>query len=293
MELREIEIFLVLAEELHFGRTAERLRVSQARVSQSIRKAERQIGAPLFERTSRRVALTPIGERLRGDLRPAYRRIEEGLARAKAAGRGVTGELRLGFEAPGIADLISSTLDKFHQENPGCAVQIREADFADPLAILRDGEVDALITLLPADEPGITTGPSVYSEPMVLAVPAKHPFARKEFVTLEDLARDTVLRAAHPPAPYWQDDPWLTPDGHPVHRGEPVRTFQELLSAIATGAGICPLAAHAADYFARPSLRFVPFRHAPPVHWGLIWLTSGETTRIRALAACAGPVSVS
>ncbi|MBN6037040.1 LysR family transcriptional regulator [Amycolatopsis sp. 195334CR] len=285
MELREIEIFLVLAEELHFGHTAERLRVSQARVSQSIRKAERQIGAPLFERTSRRVALTPIGERLRNDLRPAYRRIEEGLARAKAAGRGVTGELCLGFEAPGVAELISSTLDIFRSENPGCVVRIREADFANPFALLRDGEVDALITLLPADEPDITTGPSVHSEQMVLAVSSRHPLAAKEFVTLEDLARDTVLRAAHPPAPYWQDDPWLTPDGHPVHRGEPVRTFQELLSAVATGTGICPLAAHAADYFARPSLRFIPFRHAPPVHWGLVWLTSGETSRIRALAA--------
>ncbi|AXB47441.1 LysR family transcriptional regulator [Amycolatopsis albispora] len=285
MELREIEIFLVLAEELHFGRTAERLRVSQARVSQSIRKTERQLGAPLFERTSRRVALTPIGARLRGDLGPAYRRIEEGLARAKAAGRGVTGVLRLAFEAPGVADLVESTLERFRRENPGCEVQIREADFADVFTILRDGDADALVTLLPADEPGITTGPTVYSEQMVLAVSAKHPFARKDFVTLEDLARDTVLRAAHPPAPYWQDEPWHTPDGHPIRRGAPVRTFQELLSAVSTGAGVCPLAAHAADYFARPSLRFIPFRHTPPVHWGLVWPTSGETTRIRALAA--------
>ncbi|UJW32964.1 LysR family transcriptional regulator [Saccharothrix sp. AJ9571] len=285
MELREIEIFLTLAEELHFGRTAERLRVSQARVSQSIRKAERQIGAPLFERTSRRVALTPIGARLHGDLRPAYRRIEEGLARAKAAGRGVTGVLRLGFEAPGVADLISSTLDEFRTGNPECEVQIREADFTDPFGKLRDGSVDALITLLPAGEPGVITGPTVYSEHMVLAVSSRHPFASREFVTLSDLARDTVLRAAHPPAPYWQDEPWYTPDGHPVRRGEPVGTFQELLSAVATGAGICPLAAHAADYFGRPSLRFLPFRDAPAVHWGLVWLASGETTRIRALAA--------
>jgi DNA-binding transcriptional LysR family regulator len=71
MELREIEIFLALAEELHFSRTAERLHVSQARISQTIKKLERQVGAPLFDRTSRSVAPTPIGARLRDDLAPA------------------------------------------------------------------------------------------------------------------------------------------------------------------------------------------------------------------------------
>src|SRR5690606_15884816 len=68
VDLRDIEIFLTLAEELHFGRTAERLHVSTPRVSQSIAQQERRIGAPLFERTSRRVTLTPLGARLRDDL---------------------------------------------------------------------------------------------------------------------------------------------------------------------------------------------------------------------------------
>ena len=82
MELRDIEIFLTLAEELHFGRTAERLHVSAPRVSQAIAKQERRIGAPLFERTSRRVTLTPLGEQLRADLEAGYRRILEGVAEA-------------------------------------------------------------------------------------------------------------------------------------------------------------------------------------------------------------------
>ncbi|GAA3164734.1 LysR family transcriptional regulator [Nonomuraea salmonea] len=73
MELRDIEIFLTLAEELHFGRTAERLHVTPARVSQAVKKQERRIGAALFERSSRAVALTPIGRQLFADLAPAYR----------------------------------------------------------------------------------------------------------------------------------------------------------------------------------------------------------------------------
>lgn len=288
MEMRDIEIFLALADELHFGRTAERLHVSQARVSQTIRQIERRVGAPLFERTSRRVALTPIGRQLLADLGPAYQRIQAGVARAVAAGRGVDGVLRLGFEAPGVADLIHDRIARFRAAHPRCEVQIRELDFTDPFAMLRDGEVDLLVTLFPAAE--FTPGPVVHREPMVLAVSSRHPFARLESVSLEDLGRDTVLRAAHPPEPYWVDParPWTTAGGQPVSRGEPYGTFQELLAAIAAGDGICPLAAHARDYFAHPRVAFVPFRDGPPVEWGLVWSAAAETARVRAFAQLMG-----
>jgi DNA-binding transcriptional LysR family regulator len=287
MERREMEVFLALAEELHFGRTAERLHVSQARVSQTVAALERRVGAALFARTSRRVALTPIGARLRDDLAPAVAQIDAGVARAVAAGRGLDGELAVAFEAPGVADLVRPLLDAYRR--PDRSVAVREADFADVLGGLRAGEVDALVTLLPVDEPDLTAGPVVLTEPVVLAVASGHPFARRDHVTLEDLARDTVLRAAHPPEPYWRHPPapWTTPRGAPITRGPVPGTFQELLAAVAAGAGVCPLAAHAADYFARPTVRFVPFRDAPDVSWGLVWRTAGATARVRALAELA------
>src|SRR5688500_9971630 len=96
VELRDIEIFLTLAEELHFGRTAQRLHVSQARVSQAIRAQERRIGATLFDRTSRAVTLTPIGKQLRDDLRAGYDTIQKGLATASESARGVSGTVRIG-----------------------------------------------------------------------------------------------------------------------------------------------------------------------------------------------------
>lgn len=288
MERRDIEVFLALAEELHFGRTAGRLHVSQARVSQTIAALERRIGAPLFARTSRRVALTPIGERLRADLAPALAQIEAGVARAVAAGRELGGDLPVGFEAPGVADLVRPLLEAYRGPHRGVAV--READFTDVFAGLRAGEVDALVTLLPVAEPDLVAGPVVLVEPVVLAVAADHPFARRDHVTLDDLARDTVLRAARPAPPYWRHppEPWTTPSGAPVRRGAPFGTFQELLAAVAAGAGICPLAAHAGDYFARPSVRFVPFRDGPPVSWALVRRAAGAMARVRALFELAG-----
>ncbi|WP_205121414.1 LysR family transcriptional regulator [Tenggerimyces flavus] len=106
MELREIEIFLTLADELHFGRTAERLYLSSSRISQTVRTLEARVGGELFERTSRRVLLTPLGERLRDRLRPAYDEIYRAFAEVREVASGITGQLRialLNFVAGGAA----------------------------------------------------------------------------------------------------------------------------------------------------------------------------------------------
>ncbi|WP_245642572.1 LysR family transcriptional regulator, partial [Nonomuraea candida] len=122
VELRDIEIFLTLAEELHFGRTAQRLHVTQARVSQTIKKQERRIGAALFDRDNRNVALTPIGRQLYEDLRPMYRGLREGIERAVRAAQGTTGVLRLGMVGHNPQDL-RPLFDAFRARHPGCDLQ--------------------------------------------------------------------------------------------------------------------------------------------------------------------------
>ncbi len=96
MELRDIEIFLALAEELHFGRTAERLHVTSSRVSHAIKQQERRIGTALFERTSRTVRLTPAGEQLYQILRPAYEGIIDGIEKISVSVGESGGTLTLG-----------------------------------------------------------------------------------------------------------------------------------------------------------------------------------------------------
>lgn len=88
MDTAEIEVFLVFAEELHFGRTAERLPLTQSQVSRLAARLERRAGGALFERTTRRVRLTPLGEQLRGGLQPGYAQITATLEAARAASRG-------------------------------------------------------------------------------------------------------------------------------------------------------------------------------------------------------------
>lgn len=274
MERREIEIFLTLAEELHFGRTAERLLVSQSRVSQTVAKLERRFGVALFERTSRRVALTPTGAALYADVRAGHDRIARGIAAAVAAGRGVVGTLGVGLEAPAVAELAAPVFARFRERNRGVEVVFRETSFTDPLDLLRAGEVDVAVTNAPVDEDGLEQGPVVHTEPVVLVVARGHRLAGRAEVTLADLDSETVFRAGRRAAPY---------------RREPDRTagtLLELLALIAAGEGVCPLAAHAAGYFARPTLAMVPFAAgSPPVRWVLCWRRGGRTARVAALAA--------
>ncbi|MEV6866898.1 LysR family transcriptional regulator [Streptosporangium subroseum] len=140
MELRDIEIFLTLAEELHFGRTAERLRVTPARVTQAVKKQERQIGAPLFERANRTVRLTPLGRQLRDDLWPVYAGLQDGMRRAKLAAQGVTAVLRVGTLPINVYDL-RPYWDTFRTRHPQWKLQIQHASFVDPFAGLRRGDL--------------------------------------------------------------------------------------------------------------------------------------------------------
>ncbi|MFH8787265.1 LysR family transcriptional regulator [Streptomyces roseoverticillatus] len=260
MESREIEIFLTLAEELHFARTAERLLVSQARVSQTIKKLERRFGIALFERTSRRVALTPVGRRLRDDIGPAFVRIQEGIARATEAGRGVAGPLHVGFSGALQGDLVLSVQAALRVGNPECEVRLHEVPEGDPYGPLRSGEADVAIVRFPVSEPDLTAGPVLISDAVMLAVPARHRLARRDAVGEGDLAGESVL---------------------------PAGSLQETLARVGAGHGVYPVPSQTAVYQTRPTVAFVSYPDAPPVEFGAVWRTAADNARIRAFVAAA------
>ncbi|MFF1275094.1 LysR family transcriptional regulator [Streptomyces marokkonensis] len=288
MELRDIEIFLALAEELHFGRTAERLHISQARVSQAIAKQERRIGAALFERTSRRVVLTPIGARLREDLEAGYSRIREGLETAATAARGTHGILTLGTMGA-LAHDIADVTARFTSRYPSCELRFRETRIGDPFRQLRSGEVDLALIWLPVREPDLTVGPVLRARPLVLLVGACHPLARRSSVRMEDLGDCTVLMPSGPVPDYWYEAlvPIRTPGGRPVPRGPRVATWQEGLAAVARGQFVTPVQAEAALYYRWPDLVYLPIQDAPLGEWALVWRTAGETALLRAFVQSA------
>ncbi|MFI7534105.1 LysR family transcriptional regulator [Streptosporangium sp. NPDC049376] len=286
MERRDIEIFLTLAEELHFARTAERLGVSGARVSQTIKQLERRFGVALFQRTSRQVALTPVGNALREDVQAGYQRIQEGIAKAVAAGRGFTGTLRIGFSSPLVGEAIMAAGEAFRARHPDCEVRIREVHLSEAFRALRDDELDLQITELPVQENDLSSGPALLRDPRMLAVSARHPFARRDSVTVEDLARDTVLVPADAPA-YLLDTliPPQTPGGRPIQREKVLTSRQELLTLVSGGAGMAVVGGQATRYHARPDIVYVPIVDMPPIEYGPVWPVGGQTSRVRSFLA--------
>lgn len=291
MELRDIEIFLALAEELHFGRTAERLHISQARVSQAIAKQERRIGATLFERTSRRVVLTPIGARLRDDLEAGYTRIRDGLETAATTARSSQGTLTLGTMGA-LAHDITDVTGRFRARHPGCELRFREIQIGHPFRQLRSGEVDLALIWLPVHEADLTVGPVLRARPLVLLVGASHPLARRTSVCMEDLGDCTVLMPSGPVPEYWYEAlvPTHTPGGRLIRRGPQVATWQEGLAAVAAGEFVTPVQAEAAHYYRWPELVFLPIQDAALGEWALVWRTAGETALTRAFVQTAQDV---
>ncbi|MEU9717623.1 LysR family transcriptional regulator [Streptomyces sp. NPDC047976] len=285
MERHEIEAFLTLAEELHFRRTSERLGLAQGRVSQTIKKLERRIGTALFERTSRRVALTPVGRRLRDDLLPVQEQLRRAVDRATAAGRGFTGVLRVGYSSPMVAEMLLRGGDAFRSRYPDCEVEIHEVQLSDPFGPMRAGRVHLQVSELPVEEPDFTVGPLLRREPRVLMVPAGHPFARRASVSVEELAEAQLLAVSGEAVPrHWLDHhyPRHTPQGRTVPHAPAVTYWTELLSLIGRGKGVSPASAAAEGYYARPDVAWIPFSDAPTVDYGFFWPTAGESARVRA-----------
>jgi DNA-binding transcriptional LysR family regulator len=284
LERHELEAFLTLAEELHFGRTAERLHVSTARVSQTIRKLERRVGVPLFARTSRRVELSPVGHELYRDLRPAWTAIGAAVTAAIEAGRGITGVLRVCFTGAAAGQLIVGAAELFRERHPDCEVVIREAQVVELMPWVREGEVDLALATFPVREPGIDVGPVLVSEARFLAVPVSHPFTRRDALSVEDLSAVTVLRLPDTlPESLRQDrTPATTPAGRPSPAGRSASTFQEILTLVGAGHGVFPVGANVRRYYTRPDVAYVHLHDAPPLEWGLIWRTSNATARVRA-----------
>ncbi|MFD1931167.1 LysR family transcriptional regulator [Nonomuraea mangrovi] len=236
----------------HFGRAAERLHVSVARVSQAIKKQERAIGAELFARNSHSVRLTRLGEQLRDDLRHLHQGLTQSLERARQAARGVTGTLCLGM-IPGNVHA-------------------------------REGTVDVLVTWLPVEEPDLTVGPVLFTDPRVLAVATDHELATRPIASIEMLA--DFLHTDAPLAPgYWADGfiPPHTPRGHRIVRGPRVTHMEELLALVSVGEVVNSLPAHSARYWNRPDIAWLPFHDFEALTYALVWCTEAETDAVRAL----------
>ena len=205
-ELRHLRYFVAVAEELHFGRAAARMHISQPPLSMQIRALERAVGAQLLERTQRHVALTRAGEVFLPEARAILARVRSAALLAGRAGRGEVGELMVGFISHANFNVLPPLLREFRTRAPEVRLALRESTTDRQLEELVDGRLDVGLVLPPVEDPRLRYR-ATFRESLVVALPARHPLAsRKGRVRLASLAETPFILFPRPLAPGLFDD---------------------------------------------------------------------------------------
>ncbi|MFC9266174.1 LysR substrate-binding domain-containing protein [Streptomyces zhihengii] len=199
MELRQVRYFLTLAEECHFGRAAARLHIAQPALSQQIRQLENELGTPLFHRSTRRVELTEAGQHLTGYARSLVAEEERARIHMTELATGQAGRVSIGFIGTATYDVLPRVALTIRAELPHITLELRGELLTPQLADgLLTGAYD-LAVLRPGTHPeslGITP---LRTEPLVAVLPAHHPLAAHQRISLDALKEETFV--THPARP--------------------------------------------------------------------------------------------
>jgi DNA-binding transcriptional LysR family regulator len=208
MELRHLRYFVAVAEELHFGRAAARLRIAQPPLSRQIRDLEREVGTPLFERVPRGVALTPAGRAFLPEARLTLAQAARAERTAERAARGEIGRLRVGFvEAATYSRVLPEVLGFFRMHLPNIGISLFEMDAHQQADAFRDGRIDlGLLHSVPADADRLLHVEPVYVDPMIVAVPASHRLAGQSRLALAAFAAEPFVLFPRHGSPRLYDD---------------------------------------------------------------------------------------
>ena len=264
VEVRLLRSLVVVAEEGHIGRAAERLHLSQPALSKQIAQLETSTGLRLFDRHARGVTPTAAGRLLVDRARHVVREADSFDALALRTRRALSGRLNVGFVGQAANEQTPVLLRVFREQNPEVAVELRQYDMHDLTAGLRSGDTDLGILRLPVAAEGLVHEP-LFVEPRVAVLPADHHLARRAAVDLRRLLDEPWVVSASPDPSYQRFALAMDARGgrDPV-RGPVVATIDEYLEAVLSGRGIGLAPASAARYYSRPGITYVPVPDAEP-----------------------------
>ncbi len=274
LDLRLVEYFVVLAEELHFSRAAARLHIAQPSLSQQIRRLEELLGVTLLERTSRRVELTAAGETLLLEGRRVLRQSSRAIQAVRDTG---AEQLTVGFYGSAASALLADVLAAFGEDHPFIRVSLRELLFGDLDQIL-SGEVDVAFTRLAPGQADVAIE-IVAREPRVVVLRSDHPLANRESVSFADLRTESFITnpavaAAGPPARWLAEQRSHGLSGRVAAEAS---SIQEILTLVATGRGISLVPAAIASEHRPSGVSFVNVSDAEPALVSLAWRAEDVT----------------
>jgi DNA-binding transcriptional LysR family regulator len=279
METRELRYFVAVAEELHFGRAAQRLGIAQPPLSRAIARLERRLGAVLLDRSSRSVALTAAGSVLLREARAALEAVEAAERRTRRAALAATGapDVVLVTKAGASGELLAALLAAHAAEPDAAAVEVLLCGPGEQERLLRDGRADVALLHRPFDATAGFDTEELLTEGQVVVLPAGHPLAGRAQVRRAEVTARSGL-----PVPRWPGRDGAYPDGP----GPQVRDHAQLMQLIALGRATAVLPDSVRSRL-RDDLVTVPVVDAPPVTTVIAWPAHSRSAAVAALVRTA------
>jgi DNA-binding transcriptional LysR family regulator len=293
VHLRNLRYFAAVAEELHFSRAAERLRVSQPALSKQIRQLERELRFPLFRRERRRVELTAAGEALLPAARQLLADWEQALAAATQRADEEAKLLRVGFQTSVGGGLYQEIAARFAELRPEWRLELRAHIWSDPTGGLLDRSADVAFVWLPAGAEDLIEVHPLRSERKFVALPAGHRLVHHDAIAMTDLLEEPFV--ALPPEAGTLRDHWLAIEdrgAHAVLIGAEARTADEAMEAVATGHGIVLLAEGNVSVYARPGIVCRPVDGVQPCQLAVAWRRGDQRAAVREFVGAALEVAL-
>ncbi|GAB2441679.1 LysR family transcriptional regulator [Nocardia tengchongensis] len=260
VETRELRYFVAVAEELHFGRAAQRLTMAQPPLSRAIQQLERRLGVVLLHRGSRAITLTEAGSVLLREARLALEAVEAAERRTRRAAADRPG-LVLAAKAGASSELLSKLLDAYAAEPGAVAVEVVLGGPGEPERLLRNGSADVALLHRPYDSTAGFDTEDLHTEQQVVVLPAGHPLSNRPHISMAEVNALTDL-----PLPRWPRPDGSYPDGP----GPQVRDHTQLTQLIRLGRA-CAVMPESLRAQLRDDHAIVPVPDAPPVTTVIAW----------------------
>ena len=240
MELKQMRYFLALAEELNFGRAAERLHITQPPLTRNIHALEEELGAQLFVRSSKGTELTEAGKALLAEVPNILGLSKRAAELAKLAGQGLTGRLDVGIFSSGVLNVIPRLLAEFHTQRPNIKIGLHNMSKTEQIVALRERRITIGFNRLVPDEPDIEVD-WVQREPFLVALYEGHPLCSRKVITLKDMHDQPMI--VYPNAPVYglaqQVAAAFREEGYGLRIEQEVEDVVTCIALVASRFGIC------------------------------------------------------
>ena len=289
MELHQLRCFVAVAEELHFGRAAARLNMTQPPLSRQIQLLEHNVGAELFARSSRSVRLTAAGTAFLPDARRLLRLSEVAAEHVRRIAGGQAGRLRIGFTAASAYRFLPDLITALRAYLPEVDLVLQEMVSGEQVEALLSGQIDAGLLRPPVAQPELAAM-QVDAEPLLAALPARHRLARQTSVTLADLDGQDFVMYAPGESRYFHDLLVMLFTAANVRPRfmQQLGQIHSMLALVRAGLGVAlvPAAAAALRYH-DVRLRPIVLQRPAPVELFLVWRRTAENPLLAELIALA------